>query len=243
MLIRPAYRKLGSKWQLLQGAHDRQWQIKNALANAIFQTVITLHRDTLTFAFPEIAQEVRSLVQHKIKEVAAELPPIWDRDELVSQIESSRCFDELSQEAQERARSRMRTWIPADVEGRLEEFAFNLAGVGRDSLTALDVKFQRTMRIPDDGETYALPIGLGQLPLRSVDDFPETAPARWLKEGGVILPLARSEALWIWFSSTYHFAIKIEVGNVDGLSGKVPTGIAERTSKLFYCACLFQRRL
>jgi hypothetical protein len=167
--------------------------------------VITLHRDSLTFTFPDIAQEVRALVQCKIREVAAGLPPTWDRDELISQIESSWCFDELGAEAQEHARGEMRTWTPADIEGMLEEFAFNRSGVGRPSLTGLDVKFQRTMRIPDDGETYALPIGLGQLPLRSVDDFPETAPASWLKKGGVILPLARSEALWIWFSSTYHF--------------------------------------
>ena len=171
--------------------------------------MITLHRDTLTFTFPEIAQEVRLLVQRKIKEVAAELPPVWDRDELISQIESSWCFDELQPRGASTRTSRMQTWTPADIEGMLEEFAFNLAGVGRDSLTALDVKFQRTMRIPDDGETYALPIGLGQLPIRSVDDFPETAPASWLKQGGVILPLARSEALWIWFSSTYHLQLRL----------------------------------
>jgi hypothetical protein len=28
--------------------------------------------------FPEVAQEVRSLIYRKIKKVAAELPPTWD---------------------------------------------------------------------------------------------------------------------------------------------------------------------
>ena len=43
------------------------------------QAVISLHRDRLTFTFLEIAREVRSLLDTKIKEVAAGLPPTWDR--------------------------------------------------------------------------------------------------------------------------------------------------------------------
>jgi hypothetical protein len=65
----------------------------------VFQAVISLHRDTLTFTFPEIAREVRSLL--KIKEVAAELPPTWDRAALISKIESHRDFPKLSPEKQE----------------------------------------------------------------------------------------------------------------------------------------------
>jgi hypothetical protein len=42
--------------------------------------VITLRRDTLTFTFPEISREVRALVNRKIKQLAAQLPPTWDRD-------------------------------------------------------------------------------------------------------------------------------------------------------------------
>ena len=34
----------------------------------------------------------------------------------------------------------------------------------------LDITFQRTLRIPDDGKDYPLPAGLGHLPLRYIED-------------------------------------------------------------------------
>lgn len=34
------------------------------------------------------------------------------------------------------------------------------------------------------------------------------------------MPLARSEALSIWFSSRYHFAVKIGAGNINALSSE-----------------------
>ena len=181
--------------------------------------MITLHRDTLTFTFPETARDVRSLVERKIKEIATELPPTWDRAELLSQIESHRDFHKLDRARQEAARSKIQTWTPADIEACLREYAFNRSGLGPDSFASLTIKFERTMRLPDDDYTYALPTGLGQLPLRSVDDFPETAPASWIKKGGVVMPLHRSEALWIWISSRYRFAVKIKVGEINALSG------------------------
>jgi hypothetical protein len=102
----------------------------------------------------------------------------------------------------------------------LREFTSNLGGLNTDSFAALTIKFQRAMRIPNDGKTYALPTTLGQLPLRSIDDFPETAPASFMKKGGVVMPLDQSEALWIWFSSRYRFAVKIGAGEINALSGE-----------------------
>lgn len=182
--------------------------------------MITLKNDTLSFTFPEIAQEVRSLVEHKIQQLAAELPPTWDRTELLSQIESHRDFHRLSPEAQGSARDMVRTCIPANVEERLQHAIVNRGGLSTDSFTELTVKFQRTMRIPDDGKTYALPTGLGQLPLRSVDDFAETMPASWMTKGGAVVPLNQSEALWIWFSSRYRFALKVAAGPLNALTGE-----------------------
>jgi len=78
--------------------------------------VITLRRDTLTFTFPEISREVRALVNRKIKQLAAQLPPTWDRDALISKIESHRDFHKLGQEEREFARESLRTWVPANVE-------------------------------------------------------------------------------------------------------------------------------
>ena len=138
----------------------------------------------------------------------------------MAEIESSRNFPKLSPAEQETARTKVRTWTPAHVEGFLREFVLNRSGLSTDAFTALTIKFQRTTRLPDDGQTYSPPSAWGQLPLRSVDDFAETAPAAWMRKGGVIMPLARSEALWIWFSSRYRFAAKIGAGKLNALSGE-----------------------
>lgn len=181
--------------------------------------MISLHRDTLTFTFPEIAGELRALVEQKIQQTARQLPPLRERDGLRSRIESHRYFRTLDAGQQEAVRSKIATRTSAHVQAYLREFAFNRGGVASEPFASLTIKFERTMRLPDDGCTYALPTGLGQVPLRSVDDFPDTAPASWIKNGGVVLPLDRSEALWVWFSSRYRFAIKIKIGEVDALSG------------------------
>ena len=47
------------------------------------------------------------------------------------------------------------------------------------------IRFQRTLRIPDDDRTYPLPPGLGRFPLRHVDDFADRVPETWLERGGV----------------------------------------------------------
>jgi hypothetical protein len=182
--------------------------------------MITLKRDSLSITFPEIARQVRLIVERQIQKIASELPQPWDRAELLSQIESSRDFPKLSPAAQENARTKLNNWTPTQVEAALREAILNRGGLNTDAFTELAIKFQRTMRIPDDGKTYPLPTDLGQLPLRSVDDFSQTAPGAWMEKGGVIMPLARSEALWIWFSSRYRFAVKIGAGKFNMLSGE-----------------------
>jgi hypothetical protein len=94
-----------------------------------------------------------------------------------------------------------------EIEAALRTAALRAAGLPDASFPALTIAFQRTLRIPDDGRTYPLPAGLGEFPLRSVDDFPATAPASWLQCGGVVLPTDQSEALWISFSARYPCAV------------------------------------
>jgi hypothetical protein len=92
----------------------------------------------------------------------------------------------------------------------------------------LTVRFQRTLRIPDDGRTYPLPPGLGDFPLRHVDDFAARVPPSWLEHGGVMLPMYQSEALWLNFDCEYDeergveypFAIKIGTGKVSAVTGR-----------------------
>ncbi len=97
--------------------------------------------------------------------------------------------------------------------------ALRAAGWHDASFPALTITFQCTLRIPDDGRTDQRPAGLGAFPLRSVDDFPATAPASWLQRGGVVMPMDQSEALWISFSARYPCAVKIAAGKINAVSG------------------------
>jgi hypothetical protein len=94
----------------------------------------------------------------------------------------------------------------------------------------LRISFQRTLRIPDDDVVHHLPPGLGEFPLRHVDDFAARVPAAWAQHGGVMLPMYQSEALWIYFSSNfvesrgqYPFAVKIGAGKIDAVTGQAWT--------------------
>ena len=91
----------------------------------------------------------------------------------------------------------------------------------------LRIGFQRTLRIPDDGSEHPLPPGLGNFPLRHVDDHHDGVPKRWLQHGGVMLPMYQSEAMWLNFDASYvdlqgvyPFAIKIATGKSNAVSGK-----------------------
>jgi hypothetical protein len=46
----------------------------------------------------------------------------------------------------------------------------------------LEVAFDRTLRIPDDGNTYPLPPGLGAFPIRKVEDYAERGPPVMARE-------------------------------------------------------------
>jgi hypothetical protein len=92
----------------------------------------------------------------------------------------------------------------------------------------LEIEFERTLRIPDDGKDHFLPPGLGSFPLKHVDDFAGGVPGQWLEHGGVMLPMHQAEAMWLMFSSSYvsghgaeyPFAVKIAAGKIDAVSGE-----------------------
>ncbi len=81
------------------------------------------------------------------------------------------------------------------------------------------IEFQRTLRIPDDGEDYPLPPGLGRFALRHLDDYKARLPKRWRRRGGVMTPLHQAEAIWINFVSRYPFAVKVATGKACAISG------------------------
>jgi hypothetical protein len=92
----------------------------------------------------------------------------------------------------------------------------------------LKIDFQRTLRIPDDGQDHFLPPGLGSFPVRHVDDFAGRVPRDWLEHGGVMLPMHQAEAMWVNFHSkylpdhetSYPFAVKIAAGRIDAVTGE-----------------------
>ena len=83
------------------------------------------------------------------------------------------------------------------------------------------IGFQRTLRIPDDGNAYPLPPGLGAFPLRHLDDHAKRLPEAARRRGGVVLPMHQAEAMWITFNPVfqYPFAVKIATGKICALTG------------------------
>ena len=92
---------------------------------------------------------------------------------------------------------------------------------------ALGLAFQRTLRIPDDGSDYPLPLGLGAFPLCHVDDFGAKVPAVWIEHGGVMLPMYQAEAMWLSFQArydderecSYPCAVVVAAGKISAVSG------------------------
>jgi len=108
------------------------------------------------------------------------------------------------------------------IELKKDNLVFSFPEVHKEAVLRID--FQRTLRIPDDGDRHALPPGLGSFPLRHVDDFGEKVPEEWLEHGGVMLPMYQSEALWLNFGSgwgdRYPFALKVATGKINAVTGK-----------------------
>ncbi|MHA2284122.1 MAG: hypothetical protein ACXAC5_25055 [Promethearchaeota archaeon] len=80
----------------------------------------------------------------------------------------------------------------------------------------------RTLRIPDDGQIYPLPPGLGRFPLFKVLSYRDRVPLQWLDEGGAFVPMYQREALWIGFHAAEWKpnAVKIAVGGINVISGE-----------------------
>lgn len=96
--------------------------------------------------------------------------------------------------------------------------------IENDGLTIgrLGVRFHRTLRLPDDGNTYPLPPSLGAFPLRRVEDYADSVPKSWLEHGGVFLPMFQREAAWLSFSCPQWApqALKVAVGMINAITGK-----------------------
>lgn len=101
------------------------------------------------------------------------------------------------------------------------------------------ITFQRTLRIPDDGNTYPLPPGLGMFPVLKVSDYADRVPEHWREHGGVFIPMYQREAMWLRFNSIRNWkpnALKIAIGKVNAVSGE-PWDQHLTTDKEDYMVC------
>ena len=83
------------------------------------------------------------------------------------------------------------------------------------------ISFQRTLRVPMDGERYPLPEGLGRLPIYRVEDYADTVPESWLQSGGFFIPLYQCEAVFLNFSGAdwHPNILKVAVGGINAVTG------------------------
>lgn len=90
----------------------------------------------------------------------------------------------------------------------------------------VEVRFMRTLRIPDNGTSYPLPPGFGTFPLRRVHDYLDRVPQSWRERGGVFMPMYQREAMWMNFScpSWRPRALQVGVGKVCAVTGKPWSG-------------------
>jgi hypothetical protein len=58
----------------------------------------------------------------------------------------------------------------------------------RLEIGGLEITFQRTLRIPDDGHTYPLPPGLGQFPVRKVEHYADRVRRHGAREAASSSP-------------------------------------------------------
>ncbi|TQN74033.1 hypothetical protein CSHISOI_01396 [Colletotrichum shisoi] len=96
------------------------------------------------------------------------------------------------------------------------------------------ITFQRTLRLPEDGESYGTSALLGPFPLFNAEEHASRLPSAMKSKGGFFFPMFQREALAIVFSpgndservvgrlqsDKDHFATKLYAGSINCLSGK-----------------------
>ncbi len=180
--------------------------------------MIEIENDALHFSFPAIAAEIERRVDGHVAKI---LPSLLAEDRETAAQQFIEKVWRCSPKAQEIIRSVVLQLSPEDIARQLENQCMLVSG-SRNGIRpgCIRIDFQRTLRIPDDGNIYALPPGISRFPLRHVDDYAERLPSQWLERGGVMMPMYQSEALWLSFSGAYPFALKIAAGKINAVSGE-----------------------
>lgn len=102
------------------------------------------------------------------------------------------------------------------IELARNALAFSFPDLHPDA--TLRVAFRRTLRVPDE-PGFPQPPRRGAFALRRAAELAERLPERWREHGGLLLPIHRSEALWIELESPqgYPFALDLAAGRIEAL--------------------------
>ncbi|CAF3489688.1 unnamed protein product [Fusarium graminearum] len=84
----------------------------------------------------------------------------------------------------------------------------------------LEIRFKRTIRVPDNDDTNDLPPDAGSFPLYKVDDYADALPLSMAQKGGLFIPMYQKEAIWVGFTSMRRYAIEVFVGGINAVSGE-----------------------
>ena len=124
--------------------------------------MINCAQDQLTFEFPAVAAALAALVA---RHVEASLPKITAPDPVPLLAAAVNRLDWLN--PKQRAES-LNQVGPITRERVAEKYREMVAACLARHQPAVEIDFQRTLRLPDDGQTYPLPPGLGAFPLRPI---------------------------------------------------------------------------
>lgn len=179
--------------------------------------MIEIQDNSLHFSFPGILSEIESLVETYHTNVLPVFLAEERRRVLVDLLRKKGALNSSDDYKKTVAR-----WLCKlshdDISKEVKKHAMMIAVGKRPG--SINIQFQRTLRIPDDGKTYDLPPGLGEFPLRHVDDYANRVPQSWLEHGGVMMPMYQAEALWLYFNGSYPFALKIAAGKMNAITGE-----------------------
>lgn len=181
--------------------------------------MIELNEDCLRFSFPQADGALWHLTQKYIEETLPRILAQDRRGALNRLLKNDPLFAAASETERSHLPALVRALPPDMIAETFEGKVHERWRRHRDG-SRLEVSFQRTLRIPDNGQTYYLPPGLGEFPLRHLDDFAGRVPRSWLKRGGVLMPMYQAEALWIYFRGSYPCAVKIASGRINAVTGE-----------------------
>ncbi|EFC42305.1 predicted protein [Naegleria gruberi] len=112
---------------------------------------------------------------------------------------------------------------PNKLSIKIQDDGCGIVFFSKEKDDRVEVKFHRTIRLPEDDKSYPLPSSMGLFAIEKVDDYLETVPEDFKKHGGVFICIQQREALRMEFVNTnIHFphALKIASGKINVLSGE-----------------------